>query len=67
MHAKPSNSEDIGSRAAKPTRISVTVPYTIYRALVSKSSHEGRSLSNLASYLVAQALNPTSCKDQNQS
>ena len=36
----------------KPQRISVTIPHTVYRYLLTKSDCEGRSLSNLASHLL---------------
>lgn len=36
----------------KPQRISITVPQSVYDFLLMKSSYEGRSLSNYASYLL---------------
>jgi len=36
----------------KPQRISITVPQSVYDYLMKKSSYEGRSLSNYASYLL---------------
>ena len=36
----------------KPRRITVTVPDQIYRILMDRSSREGRSISNLAAYLL---------------
>ena len=36
----------------EPKRISVTIPYAVYMSLLTRSEHEGRSLSNLASYLL---------------
>lgn len=39
-----------------PRRISVTVPCAIYDRLVEKSDDEGRSISNLAAYLLEAAL-----------
>ena len=42
----------------KPQRVTITVPYRVYEVLVQESDHQGRSLSNLASYwLEAQSLN----------
>lgn len=39
-----------------PRRISITVPYHAFCALQERSDDEGRSLSNLASYLLESAL-----------
>jgi hypothetical protein len=36
----------------KPRRITVTVPDQIYRTLLERSTREGRSISNLAAYLL---------------
>ncbi|NDG73999.1 MAG: hypothetical protein EBX49_01375 [Synechococcaceae bacterium WB8_1B_136] len=41
-----------------PRRISITVPCAIYDQLVEKSGVEGRSISNLAAYLLESALAP---------
>jgi len=42
----------------KPQRVTITVPYRVYEVLLQESDHQGRSLSNLASYwLEAQSLN----------
>ncbi len=40
----------------KPQRISITVPFQMYRALIERSSREGRSISNLASFLLEKAI-----------
>ena len=37
-------------------RLTVTVPHSTLEALVERSSLEGRSLSNLAAYLIESAL-----------
>jgi uncharacterized protein (DUF934 family) len=48
----------------KPQRISITVPWQVYRTLQDNSDHEGRSLSNLASHwLKLQAQNRSSSAD----
>lgn len=39
-----------------PRRISITVPYHAFHALQQRSDEEGRSLSNLASYLLESSL-----------
>jgi hypothetical protein len=46
------------SHSRKPQRVTITVPYRVYEVLLQESDHQGRSLSNLASYwLEAQSLN----------
>lgn len=37
-------------------RITITVPHATFEALEERSSHEGRSLSNLAAYLLESSL-----------
>ena len=39
-----------------PRRITITIPYSLLEALIERSRTEGRSLSNLAAYLLEQAL-----------
>ncbi len=39
-----------------PKRISITVPYATYAKLLERSDKEGRSLSNLSSFLLELAL-----------
>jgi hypothetical protein len=40
-----------------PRRISITLPLLPYERLLKRSDWEGRSLSNLAAFLLEQALN----------
>jgi hypothetical protein len=40
----------------KPKRITVTVPDQIYQTLLERSTREGRSISNLAAYLLERAV-----------
>jgi hypothetical protein len=40
----------------KPQRISITIPHSLHDYLVEKSSYEGRSLSNYASYLLERSV-----------
>ncbi len=40
----------------KPERITVTIPFLIYQGLLDRSEQEGRSLSNLAAYLLERSL-----------
>jgi hypothetical protein len=42
----------------RPRRISITVPHHAFSALQQRSDLEGRSLSNLAAYLLELSLNP---------
>ena len=46
----------------KPNRLSVTVPFSVYVALERRASMEGRSLSNLAAYLLENSLGGPSAK-----
>jgi hypothetical protein len=43
----------------KPRRVTVTVPDHIYCSLLERSSREGRSISNLAAYLLERAVAPS--------
>ena len=48
--------ERLGHLTRKPQRISITIPYGLYEALVQASDFQGRSLSNLASFLLEEQL-----------
>ena len=39
-----------------PKRISITLPYGVYQRLLDRSDQEGRSLSNLAAFLLESAI-----------
>ena len=39
-----------------PRRITITIPNGVYEALISRSNDEGRSLSNLAAFLIEKTL-----------
>lgn len=39
-----------------PKRITITVPYGAYQSLLARSEQEGRSLSNLAAFLLESVL-----------
>jgi hypothetical protein len=39
-----------------PIRISITLPYCTHRHLQARSHREGRSLSNLAAFILTEAL-----------
>ena len=45
-----------GSDSLSPKRISVTLPDSTIKKLLKKSLNEGRSLSNLAAFLLEQSL-----------
>jgi hypothetical protein len=51
LNARPSSG---GFRSSQ--RLTITVPQATLEALVERSNHEGRSLSNLAAYLLESAL-----------
>ena len=39
-----------------PRRITITIPNGVYEELISRSNQEGRSLSNLAAFLIEKTL-----------
>ena len=43
-------SPSLGNASRKPQRITITVPWSTYQALIETSGHQGRSLSNTAAY-----------------
>jgi hypothetical protein len=43
-----------------PQRLSVTVPHHLFQILQDRSDYEGRSMSNLAAFLLEQGLNRAS-------
>lgn len=44
-----------------PKRITITMPYKAYQRLQERSGQEGRSLSNLAAYLLDSTLSSQDC------
>jgi hypothetical protein len=53
------NGIDQGPRAQvsrAPKRLTITLPYSAFRRLEERSTAEGRSLSNLAAYLIERGL-----------
>jgi hypothetical protein len=48
--------DDLKVELKRPKRITITVSDSLYRKLVERSDREGRSLSNLASYLLQRDL-----------
>lgn len=58
MSSSPqASSVRLGFRSSQ--RITVTLPYAIAHDLMQRSIHEGRSLSNLAAFLLEASLQPT--------
>lgn len=48
---------DARSQAGRaPKRITITIPFSAFRLLEERSNAEGRSLSNLAAYLIERGL-----------
>jgi hypothetical protein len=47
---------DVNQELKRPKRITITVNHSLYTQLVERSSREGRSISNLASYLLQRDL-----------
>lgn len=39
-----------------PKRITITIPYSTFQAIVERSNEEGRSLSNLAAFILEQGI-----------
>lgn len=48
--------ERAAAELRSPKRISITIPYHAYKNLIDRSDREGRSLSNLAAFLLEAAL-----------
>ena len=49
---------------AAPRRLTITIPFHAHRAMLDRSDQEGRSLSNLAAFLLETALRATAAQDQ---
>lgn len=39
-----------------PKRITITIPYSTFDAIIRRSNEEGRSLSNLAAFILEQGI-----------
>jgi hypothetical protein len=48
----------------RPVRVTITIPYNAYQALVERSTIQGRSLSNLAAYLLESSLPSVEARDR---
>lgn len=53
---RPSPGSRIPILSRRPVRISITVSHSVHEALLKRTDIEGRSLSNLAAYLLEAAL-----------
>ena len=53
-HLKEQGSRNIAMR--RPVRISITLPESAFQELVSRSTQQGRSISNLAAFLLERGL-----------
>ena len=58
VYANGTSSSLKALRSRSPKRLTITIPYTVFGSLEQRSAEEGRSLSNLAAYLLEQSLNP---------
>ena len=56
MHPYPMQQSALGTLQKAPKRITITVPFAILDHLIERSGYEGRSISNLAAFLLEQAL-----------
>lgn len=52
MNPPPSQNNAIRVMTATPRRISVTIPRCTYKALLQRSNDDGRSISNLAAFIL---------------
>jgi|LauGreDrversion4_2_1035121.scaffolds.fasta_scaffold176250_2 hypothetical protein len=56
MYPISSNKPRVEIMQRSPMRLSVTVPHHLYQMLQERSDLEGRSMSNLAAYMLEQGL-----------
>ena len=56
MYPVSSNKPRFELMQRSPMRLSVTVPHRLYQMLQERSDLEGRSMSNLAAYMLEQGL-----------
>jgi hypothetical protein len=50
------NYDRMKSLTKSPKRITITIPYSTFQAIVERSNEEGRSLSNLAAFILEQGV-----------
>ncbi len=51
----------------RPVRVTITIPYNAYQSLIERSNQQGRSLSNLAAYLLETSLQAFPSHEHHQS
>ncbi|WP_216902951.1 hypothetical protein [Synechococcus sp. CCY 9618] len=50
----------------RPVRVTITIPFNAYQSLVERSNKQGRSLSNLAAYLLESSLQMTESRESKE-
>ena len=56
VYADSVNSSPRSQANRAPKRLTITIPFSTFQALERRSTEEGRSLSNLAAYLLERGL-----------
>jgi len=56
IQAQAANRAKLAPLHRSPRRVTITVPYAMYSELLARSDQQGRSLSNLAAFLIEAAL-----------
>lgn len=56
LEAQAASSTKIAPMHHSPRRVTITVPYALYSELLARSDQQGRSLSNLAAFLLEAAI-----------
>jgi hypothetical protein len=56
IQAQAANRAKLTPLQRSPRRVTITVPYAMYSELLARSDQQGRSLSNLAAFLIEAAL-----------
>lgn len=56
IEAQAASCTKIAPMPRSPRRVTITVPYALYSELLARSDQQGRSLSNLAAFLIEAAI-----------
>ena len=56
IKAQAENRPKLAPLHRSPRRVTITVPYALYSELLARSDQQGRSLSNLAAFLIEAAI-----------
>jgi hypothetical protein len=56
IKAQAENRPKLTPLLRSPRRVTITVPYALYSELLTRSDQQGRSLSNLAAFLIEAAI-----------